>query len=418
MQKLSMSYLFAKLKRLISSSPIANLFILFIGMSFVGYGIYYTISGNANFVDVFFLRCQDLFMDFFNSVRDASQGEAVYTERHVIYPPMANLIYLVCSRFIPATYNQTDWYTRLTFGEYKEAIFFIVLFTIALVLVFFTIVYEKTRGSRSTKFLFAFFAIFNIPVLFMIERGNMILFCFIALMIYAFTYNSSKKAYRELGLICLAFAFSLKLYPVIFGWFLLVDSRYKEAIRCAVYGILMLIIPSFFFGGFGCFVQIFNNITSFSTNTVNSIAVISGYSRIPISILSLFAYLWCGICLACFLLSPFIHKETWKCWMMGITAILTVPSLTTLYMWAFLLIPVIMMTRAKKNAKKDLFFFFVILSLFLFTVTRFNYYLTINALLLYPLTAILSVIAVIDTVICGIRKLKSKDKVTGTANER
>jgi len=241
----------------------------------------------------------------------------------------------------------------------------------------------------------------------MVERGNMILFCFIALMIYAFTYNSEKKLYRELGLLCLAFAFSLKLYPVVFGWFLLIDKRYKEALRCAAYGIIMLVLPSVFFGGLDCFVQIFNNITSFSTNTVNSLAVISGYSRIPLSLLSLFAYLWCGICAACFILSPIIFKRRWKCWLMGITTILTVPSLTTLYMWAFLLIPLIMLANDGKRTKKDYFFFFVILSLFIFTIFRFNYYLTVNSFLLYPLTAILSVTAVTDTIICGIRKLRS-----------
>ncbi len=402
-----MKSILARFKSRISISPIAVLFAASVAVSFAIYGIYYAVSGNANFVDVFFLRCQDLFMDFFNSVRDASQGEEVYTVRHVIYPPMANLIYLICSRFIPITYNETDWYSRLSFGEYKEAIFFIVLFTLALLLVFYTIVYETVKGARKTKFLFSFFAVFNIPVLFMIERGNMILFCFIALMIYAFTYNSEKKIYRELGLLCLAFAFSLKLYPVVFGWFLLTDRRYKEAIRCASYGIIMLVLPSLFFGGLDCFAQIFTNITSFSTNTVNSLAVISGYSKIPLSILSLIAYLWCGICAACFILSPFIFKRRWKCWLMGIVTILTVPSLTTLYMWAFLLIPIIMLANLEKRTKKDYFFFFVTLSLFLFTIFRFNYYLTVNSFLLYPLTAILSVTAVADTLISGVRKLRS-----------
>lgn len=386
----------------------AEIFVLAVSLSFAVYLIFYSFYGDANFVDVFFIRCKDLFMDFFNSVRDASQGAAVYTERHVIYPPMANLIYLICSRFIPVTYNQSDWYNRLSWADHTEAVFFIVVFTLALILICYTLLHEKLSGGRKTKFLFAFFAIFNIPMLYMIERGNMILFCMISLMVYAFTYNSPKGAYRELGLIALAFAFSLKLYPAIFGWFLIADKRYKEAVRCAVYGILMLVIPSFFFGGPACFVQIFYNITSFSSGTelVNSISVLAGYSRIPAAIWNIGAYIWCAIGFTCFLASPFIHKERWKVWILGISFILTLPALTAIYVWAFFLIPIVFMSNSGKLKMKDWYIFTIILLLFVFTLFRFNHYLTVNSLLLYPMTAILSITAVTDTIVCGVRKYK------------
>lgn len=389
----------------------AELFVLIVSVTFGIYAIFYTIAGQAGFVDVFYRRCTDLFMDFFNSVRDASQGAEVYTDRKVIYPPMANLIYLWCSRFFPATYNDSDWYNRLSWSEYSEAVFFIVLFTLALVLFLFTVVYEKTEGSRKLKFLFAFFAVFNIPVLYMIERGNMILFCLIALMIYAFTYNSSSRAHRELGLLALAFAFSLKLYPAVFGWFLLVDKRYKDAIKAAIYGILMLIIPSFFFGGPACLIQIVKNITSFSLDGMNSLTVISGYSGISMSVLNPLAYLWTFICGAAFLLSPIIFREDrWKSWMLGIAAIMTLPALTFPYMWAFFLIPIVLLSNSGRLRAKSGFFFIIMTAMFIFTVLRFNSYLTINALLIYPFVAILSITSVADTVISGVRKYKLAKK--------
>ncbi len=390
----------------------AEIFVLVVSLSFAVYLIFYAIYGDASFVDVFFIRCKDLFMDFFNSVRDASQGAAVYTERHVIYPPMANLIYLICSRFIPVTYNQSDWYNRLSWTNYTEAVFFIVIFTLALILICYTLIHEKLSGGRRIKFLFAFFAIFNIPMLYMIERGNMILFCLISLMIYAFTYNSQNKLYREVGLISLAFAFSLKLYPAIFGWMLIADKRYKEAFRCAAYGILMMIIPSFFFGGPACFLQIFYNITSFSSGVelVNSISVLAGYSHIPVAVWNIGAYIWCAVGFTCFLLSPFIHKERWKVWVLGISFILTVPALTAIYVWAFFLIPIVFMSNSGKLKMKDWYIFAVILSLFVFTLFRFNHYLTINSLLMYPVTVILSITAVTDTVVSGVRKYKKSKR--------
>ncbi|MBQ8140332.1 MAG: DUF2029 domain-containing protein [Clostridia bacterium] len=386
----------------------AEIFAILMASSFTVYILFYIFYGQASFVDVFMLRTQDLFMDFFNSVRDASQGAEVYTDRHVIYPPMANLIYLICSRFIPSAYNHSEWVNRLDWIKYTEAIFFIVLFTLFFVIILYSLFREFIAGGKKSKLAFAFFAVFNVPVLYMLERGNMILFCFISLMIYAFTYNSENKVYREIGLIALAFAFSIKLYPVIFGWFLLVDKRFKEAIRCAVYGVLMLIIPSFFFGGPACFVEIFKNITSFSSgSSVNSISVIAGYSGIPYAVWNALAYVWCFVCIACFAAAPFIHKEKWKLWMLGIIVILVVPSLTSIYVWAFMLIPIILLSNSGNLKKKDWFFFAVMASLFVFTILRFNFFLTFNSLLLYPVAAILSITAVSDTVISGVRKYKA-----------
>ena len=398
------------------SSP-ANVFVWMMALSFAFYAVFYAFYGRAAFVDVFFSRCGDLFMDFFNSVRDAAQGPAVYTERRVIYPPMANLIYLICSKFIPDTYNRSDWFNRHSWMQYPEAVFFICLFSLIFILVLYNLFHESVSGGRWTKFLFSFFAIFNIPVLYMIERGNIIIFCFISLLVYAMTYNSQNRVHRELGLIALAFAFSLKLYPVIFGWFLLVDKRFKDAVRCAIYGVAMLILPSFFFGGLSCFVQVYKNITSFSAavGTVNSISVVAGYSGIPEAVWNMGAYAWCFICVLCFVLSPFIHRERWKCWMLGISFILTVPSLTAMYTWAFLLVPIIMFSNSDKFRRKDWFFFMIITILFMFTIFRFNYYLTINSLLLYPFTAILSITAVADTVITGVRRYRAGEKKVSEA---
>lgn len=386
----------------------ARFFVMLMALSFTVYVIFYAVRGQAGFVDIFFVRTKDLFMDFFNSVRDASQGPEVYTVRHVIYPPMANLIYLICSRFLPTAFNQSGWYERLTWREYSEAIFFITVFTLLLTVILYTLIYESVKGSKTQRFLFAFFAIFSVPILHMLERGNMILFCLIALFVYAFTYNSENKIHREIGLLCLAFAFSLKLYPVIFGWRLLTDKRYKEAIRCAIYGVLMLILPSIPFGGFSCFVQIFRNITSFSGGSTTAISVIAGYTGIPAPAIKIAAYMWCFVCVACFLLAPFIHKEKkWKMWMLGILVIITVPSLSSLYVWAFLLIPMIMISNSEKRNRGDWFFFVIMSLLFAFTLLRFNSYLTINTFLMFPFIAILSITAVADSIICGVRRIGS-----------
>ena len=388
------------------NNPVAKIFIFMIGFSFLVYFVYNLISDRGSFTSIFYYGGEDLFMDFFNSVRDAAQGAEVYTVRHVIYPPMANLIYVICACFIPARYNNTVWENRQNWVRFPEAILFIFLFTLILCLIYFFLVYAKTNGSKKVKFLFASFALINAPVLYMIERGNIIFFCLIALMVYAFTYNSENKVYREIGLLALAFAFSLKLYPVIFGYFLLIDKRFKEAIRCAIYGIAMLILPSFFFGGPACFIQLYKNITSFSTggSSIYSALASVGISISP-TLISALAYLWCFICGLCFAISPFVHKNRWQSYVLGVMLIMLVPSLTSLYLWAFFIIPIMMLSNSEKLSRKEWIFFIVMTLMFMFNIFRFNAVLTMNSFLVYPLTAIFSITIVIETLICGKRKL-------------
>ena len=391
---------------LASMSPkknIANLFITVVAVSAAIYTVIAMIVGNGRFSDIFFIRCADFYMDFFNSIRDAAQGSGVYTERGVIYPPMANLIYLILSRFTPSVYNDTSFAERYSWPEYFSSMMLVVAFTAACALVYFFIVYSSVKyGSRLRRFAFAFFAFFSVPVLYLVERGNIIFITLIALMIYAVTYNSECKYRRELGLICLAFAFSIKLYPVVFGWFLLADKRFKDAARCALYGLAMLIVPSFFFGGPICFYHVFLNIFDFSAGSGNTLSVILNYVGMPSvgqSIFTALVYAWVLICGCSFAVSPFIRKEKpWKTWAVGLVTILCVPSLTSIYSWAFFIIPLIMICNRVKNCdKRDITYAVMMIIPFAFLPFRITFHVSPNMVLVYIMTAVLSIYAVVDT---------------------
>ena len=380
----------------------AKFFIALVGISAMVYLSVSAIIGNGKFADIFFLRCADFFMDFFNSIRDAAQGSAVYTERKVIYPPLANLIFLLFSRFTPERYNNTRFEERYEWPEYFSTMMLAVIFVIVFAVCFFFLIYSKMQScSRCTRFLFAFFALFSTPVLYMAERGNMILFCLIALLLYAFTYDSKSKIYREIGIFSLAFAASLKLYPAIFGWLLIANRRYKDAARCAIYGLLLLIIPSFFFGGPACFAYVFGNIFSFSTtgtgSTISIICNAIGLSTNVATAINILAYLWVLICGISFAISAFVSKEKHLTLMLGFLTICCVPSLTSLYTWAFMIIPITLIctTRARTRANARVF---IIMSLpFAFIPFRLSYHITPSTVLVYLATAVLSVWMVMDT---------------------
>ena len=323
---------------------------------------------------------------------------------------MANLIFLIMSRYTPIMYNNTGKFfgNHLRWGDHASATLIVFIFFMFCALILFYTTFKLTKGSENQRFAFALFSVFSIPMLYMIERGNIIILCLISLVIYAGTYNSKNRFHREIGLIALAFSFSLKLYPVIFGWFLLVDKRFKDALRCFIYGMILLILPSVFFGGpIFCIVNIMKNIFDFSSSSGtggSALGVIAAYAHIPEKIFTLLAYLWCLICGLCLVIAPYVHKERWKSWLLGTLLILVVPSLTGIYSWAFVILPMIMLGNqivagVEKLEKKNWAYFILMLIPFVFIPGRLVGAVTNNQILAFIFTAALSIFLVVDTLI-------------------
>lgn len=295
-----------------------------------------------------------------------------------------------------------------------------VLVILACAIALFSLIFKVfENGSITKRLLFSIAMLFSVPSLYLLERGNIIILSLLALIVYAFTYNSDSKIKRELGLLALAFAFSIKLYPVVFGWFLISDKRYKDAIRCAAYGLLMLLIPSFFFGGpIFCVQQVFNNIFKFSSGSGSTINVVMNWLQFPDGLqtaLSVLMYLWVFICAACFAISPFIRSEKpWKTWIIGIATILCVPSLTSIYSWVFFIIPLIILANKSVHDKNDIVYTVFASIPFVFIPFRFTLHVAPTDILIYVMTAVISVFAVIDTLVdlntfINAKKVKAPD---------
>ena len=171
---------------------------------------------------------------------------------------------MLLSFLTPKQYNATEFDDRLTWVSYGSMIVMIIAFVLLCALLFWLLVYKNVKIGKKEKLLFAFVAVFSVPFLNMLERGNIMALALIALLTYAVTYNSPSGLVRELGLLALAFSFSLKIYPVLFAWILFADKRYKEFFRCALYSVVFLVLPSFCFGGPECLLRIVQNIFSFS----------------------------------------------------------------------------------------------------------------------------------------------------------
>ncbi len=100
------------------------------------------------------------------------------------------------------------------------------------------------------------------PVIFTIERGNLLLVSEFFLMYFIFFYDNGNKIVRETSLLALAAAFAFKLTPAVFGILLLYDRKIKEAVRAAVYALFLGVVPFLFFeGGLSNIRTMFQNIS-------------------------------------------------------------------------------------------------------------------------------------------------------------
>ncbi len=378
------------------------------------------IVGDGYFSNIFFRLCGDLFMDHFNSIRDAAQGSAVYTERGVIYPPMANLIYLVLSRIAPDGFNSTPFEYRQTWMYYPASILIVSLTVALLAMLVYAVFREKLRRPRFISCTFGMLAVFNAATLYTLERGNIVVLALVALAGFAFTYNSESRAMRELGLISLAFATSIKLYPAMFFLLLLANRRYRELLRGICYTLALFIIPSFFFGGPICLWWLVENIFSFSSDksfTIGAVTILADLINIPYGVLSALAYLWCFICLGSFVASVLMREESWKIWAKGITLTLVAPPLTALYSWSFFLIPITLLCNKYPRLDKETALPFIMMTLpFVFLPFRINYFLDASSLAVYVGTALISIMFAADTLV-SLRTQRLKKKRTKIRTE-
>ncbi|MBQ9086148.1 MAG: DUF2029 domain-containing protein [Clostridia bacterium] len=363
-----------------------NFGMFFIAVTLLSFGVYLflsLISLGHLFPTVFYVRGTDFFMDFFNSIRDAAQGVEAYTERHIIYPPMANMFFWLLAKITPDGYNATEFDDRKDWMQEPVAIVLLLTFILICTLLFALCVWKSLRCDQKTKWLFTAASVLCIPYFNMMERGNILILCMIALLIYIQTYESEKWYWRELGLLALAFSFSIKLYPILFAWVLLADKRYWAIIRCALYSLAMLILPFFCFGGPTVFLSLLQNIFSFSSGGGGAASGITNFLHLPPQLLPILTYSIFGLAVLNFLVAPWVYEKRWKVLMCGCMAFVAFPSLTSTYGWILFLLPLILFVNEKEAQASDFSYIVTMTVPFAFLTIPITFHVTANAVAVY-----------------------------------
>ena len=342
----------AKRLQLLSASLIIFSFVVFIVFCLAFPGI--------KFENIFYWRPYDLtdtYMDFYNSVYDAMKGPY---EHDVIYPPLCCLIFKLCGSLIPASEYSGEWVPRGGFEirGYQEIQYSLLLF-VAFFFILFIGAMQKPLNKRGNfeKMTITLAMFLSTPVLYALERGNIIIYSFVFLLLYFVCYDDERAWVREIGYICLALSAAIKLYPAIFGLMLIRDKRIKDAVRTIIYGIVFTIVPFVFFGGIDAIRMMLNALGKFKETENYGISFSNGVSFLLLGTTGYHRWLtFAGMVAAmCLIISFFLVDRTpdnkWK-----LSAVMSLSMLGLVencgkYMIIFAIIPWLSFFKTERKMK-------------------------------------------------------------------
>lgn len=332
----------------------------------------------------------DMYMDFFNSIRDGGSPN-VYSARNNIYPPLCVLIFRIFSKLIDPNLVSTRFSQRTMLQADQLCMIIYILFALVCIMSLVRLIESyaniKTDGKLQTHAAIISYAmIISYPVMFCLERGNILILSVIFAMFFIFFKDSENKAVRELSYISLALSAGIKLYPAIFGLSLIIEKKYKDAARLMVYGIIAVVFPIVFFldefrtnpasvsiGVFpllrigtsvvadsettSALSKLIKNLLNFAINKKSSL----NFSSVSIQNFIFMAQgsattakIFCGITEVIALFCAFTAKREWQKVFLLCYLMLNIPSASNSYALSFLLIPfIIFLFNTEKYRQKD-----------------------------------------------------------------
>ncbi len=290
----------------------------------------------------------DTFMDYFNCLPGVA-GKNPY-ENNCMYPPLSELIFFVFSKVI--THKKLSMPDpRLMRTDQLALLSLLLYLAIPITICIFAISDYIKSGKIQKRFVVIAFLL-STPFMYTIERGNVLIYSFAAVLVYMCYYNSDKKWLRELALIGLAVSAGIKLYPAIFGLLLVKDKRWKEAVRCMIYGVFFVFAPFLVFGGYRSFEVMLATLQSNS----------GGFGPTGFNcklnfacIFDTFGVMWFGrnesyswgqtvayVLSALLIIAAFVTKKRWKSVLYLTLVMIGVPAFSFYYTGIFVLIPFLM----------------------------------------------------------------------------
>ncbi len=331
------------------------LFIFFIAvLATKGYSLKLYLTGFDN----------DTFMDYFNMLK-VNRADTLHVryQSGTIYPPLANLCYVLMNMALPDHIRQ-----NFEINQYSLIIFFI--YNVILLFFFSIIVLTWKKGSMKERYVFLGIILVSIPFIYMFERANIIFISLVLTMVFFLWKDSEDKILREISFIALALAAGIKIYPAIFGFLLVKKGRIKESLRLVAYGILSFLLPFLAYGWDNVPVLIrnlFSASDNFGQSRVGLKLAFSELIKFVCDIFSIGQYkeTLVNILLMLIILSSvigFIYmKKNWEEILLLTCLLIGIPKISGVYSGVFMVIPLIVLLDYKKKGKKEFIYLILIL---------------------------------------------------------
>ena len=319
-----------------------------------------------------FIDPSDTFMDFFNPLDDAKLMDP-YQRIDIIYPPICYTFYFLISWMMPALQKANAYELR----ESHLGMFYFGIYMVITSLLLIKAVYKLLEGSKYRETI-AILMLISAPFLFLYERANIILFALVFLSVFVIYKDDERPWVRELAYLALGFSFAIKLYPAIFGLFLLKDKKWFPAVRCAIFGFIFLIVPFAWMGGFDKIPAMVHSLVSGAQNTMNldfGTGYKINYSNFIAMVYSLrtgtlaesyfaigtkISYIVCAICFV----AAVLIKEDWKVSACLAAIMIGLPGFSFEYTMIFMIIPLAQFLKKERFYKIDVIYVILFAALF------------------------------------------------------
>lgn len=411
-----------KINRKINSNDLLYTFLILFFVFSVAPVIIRMITGQSIFIEgvnFFFsgIYSPDTFMDFFNPLlMSTADNPYDYVELGAIYPPICYMIYDWLMSFIVI-----DRATIFTGGDIRANQYALIICGITTILCLLVLVYYLTKRlncSKLIKFFVAMSIMFSYPIIYLVERNNILLFALSLIAVFFEYVDSPKAIMREIAIICLAIAAAVKIYPAIFGALLIFrDKDLKNKlnigliIRCTVYGVAFFVLPFFYYDGL-------NTVSAFIENMKHGIEVtgpsyLSVYMRIDLSsVIFTFTNSLLGLNLTVdnilliskyisftlsimFLLGIAIFKENWKKILCCALICICLPSFAYCYASSIMIFPFFALIWDKRNITYSKIIYFMMIAGILIPIFGINSSFCQNVII-----CIIYISVVADIIVC------------------
>lgn len=208
-------------------------------------------------------------MDFFNCLASASSDSPYKYGSN--YPPMCHLILKALHLIVPvgeptdaqlaaSQLTSAGFYLRL----YQNAYLVFIVSVIGCTLTIAGCVLHMAAGCRERdRYLLAGATCISGPFLFLLERGNILIFALAGVFVFLALSNSKSSICRLAAYVALAFSASIKIYPFIFSLLLLRERKVRAFLFVLIVTICMFVFPFLYFGGLEAARSFFDSLTRF-----------------------------------------------------------------------------------------------------------------------------------------------------------